>query len=203
MFSETAIKDGMEDWRIVSEISKNMGIAMNYSSAQDIMTEISKVSPLYRDLTYEEIESGDAIWPYKGEPLRGGLEEIVVSARVSRPTPRALYIALERPLFHSGTLSRKAHALNRIYPEAVVRVNLDTAKKSGLKDGAMAKISSGLGVLELPVVIDAAVDEPIVMLSNNFEGKGAFSILGYSLDPITKTAGIEGVEVTIQKVEHK
>lgn len=195
-------KDGMEDWKIVSEISKNIGIAMNYSSAQDIMTEISKVSPLYRDLTYEEIESGNAIWPYKGEPLRGGLEEIVVSARVSRPTPRALYIALERPLFHSGTLSRKAHALNRIYPEAVVRVNLDTAKKSGLKDGAMAKISSGLGVLELPVVIDAAVDEPIVMLSNNFEGKGAFGILGYSLDPITKAPGIEGQEVTIQKVEH-
>lgn len=196
-------KDGMEDWRVVSEIAKNMGVAMNYSSAEDIFTEISKVSPLYRDLTYEEIENGEAIWPYKGEPLRGGLEEIVVSARVSRPTPRALYIALERPLFHSGTLSRKAHALNRIYPEAVIRVNTDTAKKFGLKDGAMAKISSGLGSLELPVVIDAAVAEQIVMLSNNFEGKGAFGILSYSLEPITKTAGIEGVEVTIQKVEHK
>ncbi len=193
-------KDGMEDWRIIAEISKNMGIAMNYSSTEDIFVEINKVSPLYRDLTYKEIEDGDTIWPYKGDPLRGRAEEIIVCTKTQKAYDGKLYIAIERPLFHSGTLSRKAHALNRIYPEAVVRVNTDTAKKFGLKAGDRAKVLSGHDAIELPVVIDATVAEPIVMLSNNFEGRGVFSLIGYSLDPITKTPGIEGWEATIQKV---
>lgn len=198
-------KDGMEDWRIIVEISKNMGAlnliqGMNYSSTEDIFVEISKVSPLYRDLTYKEIENGDAIWPYKGDPLRGRAEEIIVCTKTQKAYDGKLYIALERPLFHSGTLSRKAQALSRIYPEAVVRVNPDTAKKYGLKDRNIAKISSRLGTLELPVVVDVWVNDLVVMLSNNFEDKGAFSLLDYTPDPIIKTPGIEGIEVTIQKV---
>lgn len=193
-------KDGMEDWRIIAEISENMGVAMGYSSAEDILTEISKVSPLYRDITYAEIEKGDAIWPYKGEPLRGGAEKIKIPPKKQKISDGRLYIGLERPLFHSGTLSRKAQALNRIYPEAVLRINPITAEKIGLNSGDIVSASTEFGTLKLPVVFDTTVNESVVMLTNNFEDRGAFSLLGYSLDPITKAPGIEGWEVTIQKI---
>jgi predicted molibdopterin-dependent oxidoreductase YjgC len=196
-------KDGLEDWGIISEISTNMGVPMNYSSAEDILTEISRVSPLYKDLSYKEIEKGNALWPYKGEPLRGGFEEVVLkSIAPHKPSlsKGKLYIAIEKPLFHAGTLSRRAHALNRIYPEAVARINPRTAEKLGLESGDIVKVSTEFGALELPVVFDAGVNESAVMLTNNFEGKGAFRLLGYNLDPITKSPGIEGWEVTLQKV---
>ena len=51
-------REGMEDWRIISEVSKNMGVKLNYSGAEEIFQEISRISPLHRDLTYEEIEKG-------------------------------------------------------------------------------------------------------------------------------------------------
>lgn len=196
-------KDGLEDWRIISEISKNMNIPMNYSSAEEILSEISKVSPLYRDLTYEEIEKGDALWPYKGEPLRGRFEEITlknISSLKPRISDGKLYIIIEKPLFHSGTLSRRSSALKSIYPEAVVRINPITSEKLGLNSEDIVSISTEFGNLKLPVVFDATVDESAVMLTNNFEDNGAFSLLGYSLDPITKVPGIEGWEVTIQKI---
>ncbi len=196
-------KDGMEDWRIIAEISKNMGIAMNYLSSEDIMREISEVSPLYRGLTYEEIGKGGVLWPYKGEPLRGVLEEVMIKD-ISPLNPRAsegkLYIVIEKTLFHSGTLSRRAVALNSIYPEAVVRINPIISERLGLKNGDIVSVSTEFGTLTLPVVFDTTVNESAVMLTNNFEGRGAFTLLGYNLDPITKAPGIEGCEVTIQKV---
>lgn len=195
--------DGMEDWRIIAEISKNMGIAMNYLSSDDIMTEISEVSPLYRGLTYDEIGKGGVLWPYTGEPLRGVLEEIMIKD-ISPLKPRAsdgkLYIVIEKPLFHSGTLSRKSVALNSIYPEAVVRINPVLSERLGLKNGDIVSVSTEFGTLNLPVVFDTTVNESAVMLTNNFEGRGAFRLLGYNLDPITKAPGIEGCEVTIQKI---
>ncbi len=203
-------REGMEDWMIIAEISKNMGAKFNYSEAEDVFKEIARVSPLYRDMTYEEIEKGDAIYPYKGEPLRGVTEEIQVHNPPEPPLSKGglrgiaagkLYLRLERPLFHSGTLSRKAPALVNIYPEAVARISLATAKSLSLKAGDIVKVSTKIGSLELPVEIDKKVDSSAIMLSNNFEDKGAFSLMEYTIDPVIKAPCLDGNEAKIEKVK--
>jgi len=191
-------REGMEDWKIISEVSKNMGAKFNYSTAEEIFEEISKVSPLYRDLTYEDVEKGDALYPYKGEPLRG-VDEIKVHKSNGIVAGNKLYIRLERPLFHSGTLSGKSPALIKIYPEAVARISPAAAESLSLKDGDMVRISTKVSSLELPVTVDKTLDNSSVMLTNNFEGKGAFRLIECTVDPITKAPIIDSNEVTIEK----
>jgi len=193
-------REGMEDWRIISEISGNMASKMNYPSAEDVFSEISKVSPLHRDLTYDEIEKETAIYPYKGEPLRSVTGEIQADKTGGPVEAGKHYLRLERPLFHSGTLSRKARALVNIYAGAVARISPATADKLALKDGDVARISTRIGSLDLPVAVDQAVDDSVVMLTNNFEGKGAFSLMEYSIDPVTKAPVVDGNVVTVEKV---
>ena len=193
-------RDGMEDWKIISEISKNMPVKLNFSSASDVFEEISKVSPLHRDLSYQSMEKGDAIYPYKGEPLRGVPGEIKVhKAAVSGEGGGKIRLRLERPLFHSGTLSRRAPALVNIYPQAVVRVSPALASSLSLEDGDMVKLSTKAGSLEFPAAIDSAVGGSCVMLTNNFEGKGAFALMEYEIDPVTGAPCIDGNQVTIEK----
>ncbi|MDO9288142.1 MAG: NADH-quinone oxidoreductase subunit NuoG [Thermodesulfovibrionales bacterium] len=201
-------REGMEDWRIISEVSKNMGVKLNYSGAEEIFQEISRISPLHRDLTYEEIEKGDAIYPYKGEPLRGVMEDIQMHNPLLPPftkggtggiTDGKLYLRLERPLFHSGTLSTKAPALVKIYPEAVASISPATGEALSLKSGDMVKVSTSTGSLELPVNIDNKLDNLSVMLTNNFENKGAFSLMEYTIDPVTKAPVIDANEVKLEK----
>ncbi|HLA50498.1 MAG TPA: hypothetical protein VJ000_04875, partial [Thermodesulfovibrionia bacterium] len=55
------------------------------------------------------------------------------------------------------------------------------------------------GAMSVPVSIDDSITDNRVLLGNNFEGKGAFSLLSYKLDAITKAPGIEGCEVKIEK----
>lgn len=192
-------RDGMEDWKIISEISKNMPAKIHYSSAAEVFGEISKVSPLHRDLSYEHMEEGDAIYPYKGEPLRGAPGEIrTQKGSVTKPDGK-LYLRLERPLFHSGTLSTRAAALVNIYPMAVARISPSLASSLSLKEGDMVRLSTKTGSLEVPAAIDEAIDGSVVMLTNNFEGKGAFGLMEYEIDIVTKAPCIDGNQITIEK----
>ncbi|MCX5717700.1 MAG: molybdopterin-dependent oxidoreductase [Nitrospirae bacterium] len=191
--------NGMEDWRIISEIARNMGKKFDYSNAEDIFNEICKASPLHKDLTYEDIEKGGGIYPYKGEPLRDGMEEIQVHNAERLSVNGKLYLRIERPLFHSGTLSRRAPALVKIYPEAVVRISPDTAKALSFKEGEVVRVSTKIGSIELPVVIDKALDNFSVMLTNNFEGKSAYRLMGYDIEPVTRASVLDGNTVAIEK----
>ena len=177
-----------------------MEMNFNYRNTEDVFKEITKVSPLYRNLTYEDIEKGDAIYPYKGEPLRNVTRDIQVH-KGNGVVPGKLYVRLERPLFHSGTLSRKAPALMNIYPEAVARVNTDTARTLSIENGNIVRVSTKTGSLELPAIIDKEIDGSSVMLTNNFETKGAFSLMGYSIDPVTGAPCIDNNEVVVEKVK--
>ncbi len=193
----------IDDWRIISGISEKMGYKMNYSKAENVMEEIAGISPLYRDLTYKEIERGDCLWPYNGEPLRGELKEIP-SIDCDRPEYEAeSYLGLEDVLFHSGTLSTKSSALRQICPEPSLKIGADHAEKLGVKDGDTVNISTGQGNIDVQVSIEAFINDNKVLLGNNFEGKGAYSLMGYSIDPVTKAPGTDGCEVLIKRRDRK
>ncbi len=189
---------GKEDWRIISDVSSNMGVSFSYDSADDVFAEISKVSPLHRDLTYDDIEEGEALWPFKGEPLRGGME-ITCNKGDGAAEGGKYFLAVDRPLFHSGTLSRKSSALMRLCPEAVARISSTTAAELSVTDGDSIRISTRIGSLALPVFIDEAYDGSLIMVSNNFRGKGVFSLMEYSIDPVLKSPCVDNVIIEIEK----
>ncbi len=195
--------NGMEDWKIISAISNKLGYEMNYSGPEDIMREMAKVSPLHSELTYEEISRGECLWPYHGEPLRGEVNEVPEMHDADVEYNAEHYLVLEKPLFHSGTLSRRSAALMKIYPEPVLRISLAAAEKLGLGEGDIAEFSTVSGSMEAPVAIDLSIRDNRVYFSNNFNGKGVYALMKYSIDKVTKAPGIEGCEVTIKKTQGK
>ena len=193
-------REGLEDWKIIAEISKNMGYSMEYRGAEDVFHEAAKVSPLHRGLTYEDIENGDNIYPYKGEPLRDAKEEIQVDRSARSAATGTLYLKIEKPLFHSGTMSTKAPALVNIYPQAVARVSAETAQAFSLIEGDVVRVKTKTGSLALFVAIEKDGDSSSVKIGNNFEGKGAFRLTDCVLDPVTKAPCLDSIEITIEKV---
>jgi NADH-quinone oxidoreductase chain G len=191
---------GVEDWKIISNISTRMGYEMYYSDARAIMDEISRVSPLYRSLTHDEITGKESLWPYNGEPLRGeikGFGSVIIEGRVHNSD---LYLVDEKILFHSGSLSQRSSALMRIDPEPLLKIGSQLADRLKLADGDKVSINNDRGSIEVAVSIDASLSSDKVLLSNNFKDKGAFDLLGYNLDPVTKAPGIDGCEISIRKV---
>jgi predicted molibdopterin-dependent oxidoreductase YjgC len=192
---------GMEDWKIIAEISSKMGYTMNYRDSKEIMDEIAKVSPLYRDLTYQEISKGNCLWPYNGEPLRGEISEAPAVFKTASEYKGDFYLAVEKPLFHSGTLSRRSPALMKIYSEPALKVGVKTAEKLGLNEGDSVQFFTQIGSKEAIVSIDESIKDNRVYYSNNFKDNGVFSLLTFNIDKITKAPGIEGCEVKIKKLQ--
>ncbi len=197
---KSVLREGMEDWKIVAEVAKNMGQSMDYDGAEEVFHEIAKVSPLHRDLTYEDIEKGDNIYPYKGEPLRDAQEDIQIDKAEAPHAAGKLYLRIERPLFHSGTLSARAASLLNIYPEAVARINGATAKALSLSEGDVVNVKTKSGSLSLFVAIEKDANSSAVTISNNFESRAAFRLAACVLDPVTKAPRLDGIEITIEKV---
>lgn len=193
-------REGMEDWKIIAEVSMNMGKKFHYANAEEVFAEIARISPLYRDLAYEDTEGEGALYPYKGEPLRGVMEEIKVHQSSLPQGAGNYYIRIEKPLFHSGTLSRNARSLVKIYPEAVARISPSAAKALALNEGDVVRVSTKAVSLDLPVAVDDSVDNATVLVANIFEGKDALSLFPLSLDPVTHAPCTEGNEIRIEKV---
>ena len=192
---------GMEDWKIISDVSCKMGYQMSYSDAENIMDEIAELSPLYRDLSYREIGRGSCHWPYHGEPLRGEIKEIP-SVRDSRDDYRSdFYLVPDKNLFHSGTLSRRSASLNRISPVPELKIGREGAGRLGLTGGERVRFSTSIGSIEAPVMVEDAIRDNRVLFSNNFRDNGVYGLMKYTIDRITKAPGIEGCEVEIEKVQ--
>lgn len=201
-------REGMEDWRILSEIGKKMGLKLTYNSSTEIFHEISFVSLLHAGLTYDEMEKGMDLWPYKGEPLRqklgAGDWPLADSWVPSEGTENGkLYLCLERHMFLSGTMSRHSTALNSIYQEAFARISLDVAVRFGLRDNDHVKIKTERGNTILPVKIDKTLSNHVLLMSNNFRERGAFGLMPMRIDPITKAPCINGIEVAIERIDKR
>jgi hypothetical protein len=38
------------------------------------------------------------------------------------------------------------------------------------------------------------------MLTNNFEGRGVYSLMEYAIEPVLKTPCLDGIEIQVEKV---
>ncbi len=196
---------GLEDWKIIAEISKLLGTDMGFRDVKDVLAEIAKVSPLHKGITYDDMAGGECMWPYKGEPLRhdlniAGIEMPDMKALLGTSGKDAVYAGLDKVLFHSASLSRNSAALNSINSEPCAKVGKGLAEKLSLADGDHVAVTSAAGTVELAAVVDSDMPDNIVLVPNNFEGKGAFMVMGWKMDPVTKSPALDGMEVTIKKI---
>jgi len=205
------------DWQIIAELSSKMGYHMGYDHPEKIMDEIAQVTPSYGGIDYERLENGGLQWPcpnkthlgtkylHKGQFARGlGLfqpVEYLPPAEVPDEeypfilsTGRVLYH------FHTGSITRRAQGLAEIYPESQVEVNPWDAKKLGIDDGAMIKLTSRRGQLKVSAKLTERVPQGLVFLNFHFAEAPANILTNPALDPIGK---IPEYKVCAVKVERE
>ncbi|NOX19988.1 MAG: NADH-quinone oxidoreductase subunit NuoG [Nitrospirae bacterium] len=178
--SGTDSADGMEDWRILEEISARLGEEKRFAILDEVWEEVVHVSPLHSGLGYDDIKDGKAIWPYKGEPLRGVEETYEIQGLDNiRPIKSGQVLQLDRPLYHSGSISRHSKALRSIEDEAFIVISTKKAEGLGLADGDIVKLITDRGSLQARIKIDSTVDEDNIYISNTFTEANFGSLSGY------------------------
>jgi len=208
--------EAREDYRIISAIAAKMGYEMEYADASDIMAEINSLTPSYGGITYERLEKGGVTWPcptleHPGTPIlhinrfaRGDGVFFPIEYQPSAELPDEEYpfiLTTGRVYehYHTGTMSRKGSALNRLYPEALAEINTEDAKSLHVANGEYVDIVSRRGSLRIKAMVSDITDRGVAFVPFHFYEAAVNKLTNSALDPISKIPELKICAVRIEK----
>ena len=212
--------DAREDSSIILDLSKRMGFEMHYNFIEEVFQEIGQVWPAVAGITYNRIESSGLQWPcptpdhpgtqylFKGGFPRGKAAFTAVQYTPSKELPDKEYpfiLSTGRQLFqyHTGSMTRKVYALNKVAPEPYIEINHDDAKKLNIQNNDWLKVSSRRGNITLKALISERPLKGMVFIPFHYKEAAVNILTSAELDPICKIPELKVCAVRIEPVAEK
>jgi len=199
------IGNSKPDWQIIVELSNKCGYKLNYASPREIMQEIARLTPSYAGISYERLENGGLCWPcpapdHPGTPVlhkdkftrAGGLGKFMpIKYKLPAELPDSEYpfvLTTGRIGFHyhTGTMTRKAWALDREIPTGYVEINKNDADRLSIGNNQMIKVSSRRGEISIKSRVVKTIKEGVVFIPFHFAEAAANKLTAANLDPVAK-----------------
>ncbi|SDP92031.1 assimilatory nitrate reductase catalytic subunit [Actinopolyspora xinjiangensis] len=181
----------------------------------------------YSGIDYERLDSGEPLhWPCPAEPEGGsphpGTPRLFLDS-FAHPDGRARFTAVdwhgpaestdhEYPLvattgrtsghYQTGEQTRRVEELSEAEPESFVRLHPDTAARTGVHDGQLARVSSARGTALARARLDGSMRQDTLFLPIHYPGTGCANLLTNPvLDPRSGIPEFKVAAVSISGVE--
>jgi formate dehydrogenase alpha subunit len=208
--------EAREDYKIIAAIAGKMGYEMECADASSVMEEIRGVTPSYGGISYQRLEKGGLVWPcptldHPGTPIlhvnkfsRGEGVFFPIEYQPSAELPDAEYpfvLTTGRVYehYHTGTMTRKGDALNRLYPEALAEINVEDARALNVASGDYVKIASRRGEMRIKAVVSEVTDRGVAFVPFHFYESAVNRLTNPALDPVSKIPELKICAVKIEK----
>lgn len=208
---------GKADWETITEIMTKMGFPHSYDSASEIFDEVAKVTPQYAGMSFARLDQGSLQWPcptadhpgtkylHQGKFSRGLGKFSALDFEPPNELPDAEYpfvLNTGRRLFHyhTGTMTRRAKGLNTIYAEEFIEVNPVDARKLGVCEGDLVKVSSRRGSIAAKANVTERVPQGMVFTSFHFSEVAVNRLTNAARDPVAKIPELKVAAVKVEKV---
>jgi len=205
------------DWQIICDLSSRLGYPMKYGSPAEVMEEIASLTPSYGGIRYHRLEGLGLQWPcptsdhpgipflHKDKFSRGKGKFHVVPYVPAPELPDEEYpflLTTGRVLYHYHTLvTRKSKGLSEIYPEGVVEVNPEDARRLGIQpDNGLVEVASRRGKVKVKAKVSDRLPPGVVFMTFHFKEAAANLLTLDALDPVAKIPEFKVCAVKIQKV---
>ena len=198
--------DARQDWWIIQELARRIGLDWNYSSPAEIYAEMASLMPSLDNISWERLLSENVVtYPCEAPNVPG--QDIVFGDGYPTATGRAKLVAAQlidpdeqpdeiypmvlttgRQLehWHTGTMTRRALVLDEIEPEAVASMSANQLRSLGVQTGEMVRIVTRRGAIELATRCDQAIPDGLVFIPFCYAEASANVLTNPKLDPIGK-----------------
>ncbi|WP_265518308.1 formate dehydrogenase subunit alpha [Nitratireductor luteus] len=198
--------EARQDWKLIVEIGRRMGLDWNYKSVSEVYTEMASVMPSLRNISWERVEREESvIYPADAEDKPGN--EIIftdgfpTSDGRGRITPADLLPPDEVPdeeyplvlttgrlleHWHTGAMTRRAGVLDAIEPVGIAAMNPREIARRGLSQGEMVKVETRRGTVEAILRADREVADGMIFMPFCFNESPANKLTNPMLDPYGK-----------------
>jgi len=206
------------DWEILCDVATRMGYPMQYASPAAIFDEFASLTDAYRTLSYENLGSTGKLWPNPdpesqdgpvvlfgdGFPTANGRAKFVPAEWTAAPElpddtyPLVLNTGRLLEHWHTGSMTRRAKALDAIEPEAFVEMHPGDAAERGIEEGTRVRVASRRGAVELRARLTEREIRGAVFIPFHFREAAANLLTIDALDPEGKIPEFKfcAVEVT-------
>ena len=205
-----------EDWRVLMDLSDRMGYPMNYSSPEEIFSEIAALSPSYAGISHRRLREGPLVWPCQGpdDPGEAVLFTKTFPRGLGKFAPAEFAPAQELPdteypyvlntgrvleHWHTGTMTRRSRALDEISPEAFVEVHPDDAAALGISAGDAVRVTSRRGSVVSRARITPRSGRGSVFMPFHFREAAANMLTNDALDPTAKIPEFKYCAVRVER----
>jgi predicted molibdopterin-dependent oxidoreductase YjgC len=208
----------MPDWRIISELSTRLGYPMSYEGPERIFQEVGLVTPSYAGITYQRLEATQGLqWPCPDCSHDGTrfLHEAAFTRGMGKfhPTPYVpppelpdeeypFVLTTGRVLYHfHATVTRRSPGLSEIYPQGVLEINPDDARRVGIhEDDGLVEVSSRRGSVQVQARISDRLPPGVVFMTFHFREAAVNLLTLDALDPVAKIPGYKVCAVNVRKI---
>lgn len=209
------VGNSLPDWEIIARLAQLMGYPMDYTSSAEIMDEITAVTPIYGGIHYDRLTDQGLQWPcptrdHPGtkflhhERFSGGLGKFAAVEQIppvelpDEQYPFLLTTGRHLYHYHTGTMSRRSHGLEKFRPEAYVEINPSAAESLGIKQGQEVRVVSRRGEIGIKALVTDRVNPRIVFIPFHYWESPANALTHISLDPDAKIPELKVSAVRIE-----
>ena len=208
------------DWEIVCEVARRMGYrGMEYRDVEEIFDEFTSLAPSYRGLTYRTLEPYGKLWPCPDPEASDGIE-ILFGDRFPTKTGRGRFVPVEyapaaelpddeypfvlntgRLLehWHTGTMTRRARALDAIQPEAFCEIHPDDLAAVGVEPGGFVRLVTRRGAITIRARASTRMPRGNVFIPFHFREAAANVLTNDRLDPYGKIPEFKFCAVRVER----
>ena len=212
------VGESRSDWEVICEIATRMGYEMKYESPAQVMDEISSLTPIYGGISYDRLENGGIQWPCPDKEHPGtqylfkdkfpiglgkfqAIEYIPPNELPDEEYPFVLSTGRTLYHWHTGTITRRAKALDAIVPKGYVEINPEDAESLSVSDGEEVKVASRRGEITISAKVSDIVPEGTVFIPFPFRESAANVLTNPELNPQAKNAALKVCAVNISPLK--
>jgi len=212
--------EARQDWWIVQEIARGIGLDWNYRGPADVFAEMATLMPSLRNITWERLERegavtypvdapdrpGNAIIFTDGFPTANGRGKFVPAAVLPPDEvpdgeyPMVLSTGRVLEHWHTGAMTRRADVLDRIEPEAIAFMSPQELRRRGIAAGERIRLETRRGAIEIRVRIDGDVPPNMVFVPFCYAEAAANLLTNPALDPYGKIPEFKFCAVRVSAV---
>ena len=166
------VGNARQDWQILCDIAKKMGVTLFYESSKEILDEIENTVPIFSGIYYERLirQSFNWVTAHKLKPRKFKFEIFnpkSVTVKKKRDYP---FLLLTGPsLHHLGSFSRNSNSLVSVASECFVELNRKDAHRMNIKDGDEVLIESIQDSMKLKAKVTKKLPEGMIFIQEDYE----------------------------------
>ena len=198
--------DARLDWWIIYELGKRIGMDWHYEGPGDVFAEMAGMMPSLDNISWQRVmDESSVTYPCEAPDRQGNaivfVDDFPTMSGKGRLSPASIVPPDEMPdeeypmilttgrqleHWHTGTMTRRSHVLDRIEPEAVATLSPAALQKAKVRPGDKVVVSTRRGAIELKARVDASIPDDMIFIPFCFAEAPANVLTNPALDPVGK-----------------